>query len=184
MGATSRETTMALELGLFRFPGVHDARRVLATLQTGPLAKEAWLSEVGTVERHRSGRVSLRATWHGEDFEEEEGEVPLIASVLGGLTGALLGLFVGPAMVIPTALAGGIAGGAMGALDEFSKEDSLYDDLKARLKRGTSALVLLAAPEHVSALAEAVAEEAPEVLRREAPPALVAKLERYARHRV
>lgn len=175
---------MTLELGLFKFPGIHDAQATLAELRTGPLQDEPWLAEVGYIERHRTGRVSLRATWHGEDFEEEEGEVPFIASVLGGLTGALLGFFIGPAMMIPTALAGGVAGGAMGALDEFSKEDSLYDDLKARLGRGTSALLLLAAPEHVEKLAQALEAKSPEVLRRAASPELVARLEKYARHRV
>ena len=174
---------MSLELGLFKFSDVHLAAAALAELQRGALKDEPWPSEVGFIERHRTGRVSLRATWHGEYFEEEEGEVPFIASVLGGLTGAMLGLLTGPGMIVG-AVAGGVAGGAMGALDEFSKEDSLYNDVKARLGRGTSALLLLAAPEHVDTLQEALGDKVPEVVRHAASDALVARLEKYARHRV
>jgi uncharacterized membrane protein len=172
---------MALTLGMFRFQGEATAARVLQTLREAHAYP--WLPEVGLIERHKSGRVSMRATYHGHAFEEEEGEIPLVASVIGGLTGGLIGLFAGPGLVLGV-IAGGAAGAAIGAVDEFTKEDTIYGDLKQRLEKDSSALLLLADEGHVEALGALLEDAAPEVVRREIPDAVVGKLETFVRHRV
>lgn len=174
---------MALTLGMFLFEGDETAAEVRRALQDAHAGAYPWVPEIGLIERHKNGRVSMRATCQGRAFEEEEGEIPLVAGVIGGLTGALIGLFAGPGLLLGL-FAGGAAGAAIGAVDEFSKEDTIYGDLKKRLGKDSSAILLLAEEEHVAALQALLEAEAPEVVRREIPDAVVGKLETYVRHRV
>ena len=94
----------------------------------------AWVDDVAVVEKHNSGRVSLH-TPHGSATG---------GALWGGLLGMLLFWWFPPAWFF----AGWLGGMGIGALagEHMKKsgvDQSLVDDVKAKLTNGTSALLMI-----------------------------------------
>jgi uncharacterized membrane protein len=126
-----------------------------------------WLHEVAFVERHKRGRIVMRGTFAGHyiDIEDEADPIGRDTAV-GALTGAIVGLVFGP----PGFAAGLVGGGAVGGLVQGSHVEELhgafFDEVRADLPEDFSALVLLAAPDHVDAMVEALEDTGGKVIRR------------------
>jgi hypothetical protein len=134
-----------LTLGML---GFDDSRRATLLLAAQLLAApgSAWTREVAVLERHASGRLSLRGTFGGDFFADPEaggaGDVREHLAA-GTLTGALVGALTGPA----GAAVGGNIGSALGRLLGVATPQgthSVYQLLRTSLPRGSSALLLLA----------------------------------------
>jgi uncharacterized membrane protein len=166
-----------LELAMLTFPRTEGSERAFADVRER-VGDAPWLHEIGFVERHRNGRIVVRGTFGGHyvDIEDED---DLIGrdTVIGALTGALLGAAFGPAGFAAGLVAGGAVGGlAQGAhIPELHGE--LFDEVRANVPEGGSALVLLAAPEHVDDMVKAFEGTGPQLIRRSVSVEAVAALE-------
>jgi uncharacterized membrane protein len=163
---------MRLDVALVSFPAQHGA---ISAFAASP-SDAAWKQEVAFVERHRNGRVSVRGTFAGHYVDVDESDhTSEPGTVEGAMTGALVGAIFG--LGLPSAAFGFVLGGAVGAEVEAEPE-TLVDELRAAVPKGGSAVVLLAAPEHVDVLLAELAGTDGEVTRRSLSPEQTAALER------
>jgi uncharacterized membrane protein len=70
-------------------------------------------------------------------------------------TGAVAGAFFGPAGFAAGLVAGGAAGGLSEADHAPHLHDALIDDVRSEVPQKSSAVLLLASPEHVDAMVDA-----------------------------
>ena len=79
-------------------------------------------------------------------------------TVIGALTGAVIGAAFGP----PGFAAGLVAGASVGGFVQSSEvpelEGELFEQIRVHVPEGSSAIALLAAPEHVDAMVPAFAD--------------------------
>lgn len=138
-----------------------------------------WVEEVAFVERRHRGRIVIRGTFAGRYLDvEDTGDAMGRDTVIGALTGALVGAAFGWFGFG----AGIFAGGAIGALIQAEHipllEGELFDELRADVPAGSSAVMLLAGAEHVDAMIAAFDGSGGRLVRRtlsgEALDALVA----------
>jgi uncharacterized membrane protein len=169
---------MRLDVALVGFPTQHGAVSAFsASSENAP-----WRQEVAFVERHHNGRVSVRGTFAGHYVDVEESDHTSEAGTLeGALTGTLVGAIFG--LGLPGAAFGFVVGGAVGAVvgkptEVESEPATLLDELRGAVPTGGSAVVLLAAPEHVDAMLAALADSGGEVTRRTLDADQSSRLER------
>jgi uncharacterized membrane protein len=148
-------TAMSLDLALMVFHHIEGAERayaaVLETSGRGP-----WVNELAFVEHHRHDRVVVRGTFAGRYVDmDERGDVIGKRSAVGALTGALAGALFGP-MGLAVGLVGGATAGGLSEADRAPLvHDALMDEIRGGLPEKSSALLLLASPEHVDAMVAA-----------------------------
>jgi uncharacterized membrane protein len=130
---------VAVELGVFVFPGRHSAKQVLAEVRERDLA---WIRDVAVVERPNRGPVTIHSTWAQNEADRK-------GLGLGALAGALVGLLLGPGGVVVGAAVGSAAGGLIGAGADFVEFDRRLAELADALKPDSSALMLWADPTDV-----------------------------------
>ena len=122
------------------------------------------------MERHHNGRVAVRGTFAGHYVDIDESDhTSEPGTVEGALTGALVGAVFG--LGPPGAAFGFVFGGTVGAVvgsptEVESEPETLVDKLRAAVPKGGSAVVLVAAPQHVDALLAELAGTDGEVTRR------------------
>jgi uncharacterized membrane protein len=157
---------MQLDVALVSFPTQHGA---ISAFSASP-DDAPWKQEVAFVERHHNGRVAVRGTFAGHYVDIDESDhTSEPGTVEGALTGALVGAVFG--LGFPGAAFGFVLGGAVGAVvgrptEVDSEPETLVGELRAAVRKGGSAVVLLAAPEHVDALLAELAGTGGEVTRR------------------
>ena len=115
------------------------------------------MHEVSFVEHHRHDRVVVRGTFAGRYVDvDERGDVIGKRTGEGALTGALVGTLFGP----PGFAFGLVAGASAGGLSEADRaphlHDAFLDEIRSEVPQKSSALLLLAAPEHVDAMVAAL----------------------------
>ncbi len=143
---------MSLDLALLVFHRIEGAERAYAGMleTSGP---QPWVHEVSFVEHHRHDRIVVRGTFAGRYVDvDERGDVIGKRTGEGALTGAMVGVIFGPAGLA----VGLVAGGAVGGLSESEQaphlHDTFLDEVRAEVPAKSSALLLLAGPEHVDAM--------------------------------
>jgi uncharacterized membrane protein len=147
---------MSLDLALLVFDHTNGAERAYADVLDAS-ADASWVNEIAFVEHHRHDRIVVRGTFAGRyvDVDDAGGDVIGKRTAEGALTGAVVGAFFGP----PGFAAGLVAGGAVGGYDEASHvphlHDAFLDDVRAEVPEKSSAVLLLASPEHVDAMVAA-----------------------------
>jgi uncharacterized membrane protein len=147
---------MSLDIGLLVFHHIEGAERAYAAmLETA--GTPPWVHEVSFVEHHRHDRVVVRGTFAGRYVDiDERGDVIGKRTGEGALTGALVGVVFGP----PGLAVGLVAGASAGGLSEAERAPQLHsaflDELRSEVPQKSSALLLLAAPEHVDAMVAAL----------------------------
>jgi uncharacterized membrane protein len=146
---------VSLDLALLVFPRIVGAEHAYADV-LDEVGDALWMHELAFVEHHRRDRIVVRGNVAGHYVDiEDEGDAIGRRTAEGALTGALVGLLFGP----PGFAVGIVGGGAVGGLAEASRVPELHgaliDELRAEVPEGSSAIVLLAAPEHVDAMVEA-----------------------------
>jgi uncharacterized membrane protein len=147
---------MDLELALVVFRHVDDADHAYADAREGG-GDAAWLREAAIVEHHRRDRIVVRGSMAGHYVDaDDEGDVVGKKTVEGALTGALAGAVFGPAGMAAGLAMGGTAGGVAQSESAPHMHGALFDEVRADVPAKASAIVLLAAPEHVDQMVAAL----------------------------
>jgi uncharacterized membrane protein len=148
---------MGLDLALMVCDHLEGADRAFADAHDA-VGDQPWTHEVAFVEHHRHDRLIVRGNFGGHyvDIDDRSDVVgPDVGK--GALTGALVGALFGP----PGFAVGLVGGGIAGGLEESSHVPELhgefFDQVRADVPQGSSAVVLLAAPDHVDAMIAAFA---------------------------
>jgi uncharacterized membrane protein len=98
----------------------------------------------------------MRGTFAGRYVDvDEQGDVIGKRTAEGALSGAVVGFFFGPAGLAVGLVAGGSAGGLSESNHAPHLHDALLDDVRAEVSEKSSAVLLLASPEHVDAMVAA-----------------------------
>jgi uncharacterized membrane protein len=147
---------VGLDLALVVFDTLEGAERAYAQARERADG-EPWVEEVAFVEHHAHDRIVLRGTIAGRYAQVDElGDVVGRDVAIGALTGAFLGAILGP----PGFAVGLVGGAAIGGYLESIWHSTdppgmLFDLLRREVPKGGSAVVLLAAPEHVDLMLRA-----------------------------
>jgi uncharacterized membrane protein len=146
---------MSLDLALMVFDHVEGAERAYADVLDASV-DAPWVHEVAFVEHHRHDRIVVRGTFAGRYVDvDDQGDVIGKRTAEGALTGAVVGFFFGPAGLAVGLVAGGTAGGRSEAKHGTHLHDAFLDDVRAEVPEKSSAVLLLASPEHVDAMVAA-----------------------------
>jgi uncharacterized membrane protein len=169
---------MRLDVAVVSFPTQHGA----VSAFSGSPDDAPWKQEAAFVERHHNGRVAVRGTFAGRYVDIDESDHTSEPGTLeGALTGTLVGAIFG--LGLPGAAFGLVVGGALGAVagkptEVEAEPQTLVDELRVAVPKGGSAVVLLAAPQHVDGLLAALAGTEGEVTRRALSAEQAAALEK------
>ena len=168
---------MRLDLALMVFDHVEGAEKAYSNL-AGASVDAPCIHETAFVEHHRHDRIVVRGTFAGRYVDvDERGDVIGKRTAEGALTGAVAGAFFGP----PGFAVGLVAGATAGGLDEASHvphlHDAFLDDVRAEVPAKSSAVLLLASPEHVDAMVAAFEGCGGHLVRHHLSPQAAAALE-------
>jgi uncharacterized membrane protein len=118
---------------------------------------ERWAREVAFVEHHRRDRIVVRGTFAGHYVDaDDEGEFIGRKTAEGAVAGAAVGLLFGPAGLAVGLVGGGMAGGVASEHSGPRLRSALFDELRNEVPEGSSAVILMAAPEDVDAMISAL----------------------------
>jgi uncharacterized membrane protein len=146
---------MSLDLALMIFDHTEGAERAYADV-VGAAGGAAWVHEIAFVEHHRHDRIVVRGTFAGRYVDlDDQGDLIGRRTAEGALTGAVAGAFFGPAGFAAGLVAGGAAGGLSEADHAPHLQDAFVDDIRAEVPQKSSAVLLLASPEHADAMVAA-----------------------------
>ena len=146
---------MTLDLALLVFARIESAERAYAGLP-GATLQAPWIHEIAFVEHHRRDRVIVRGTFAGRYVDvDERGDVIGKRTAEGALTGAVVGAFFGPPGFAVGLAFGATAGGVEESRHAPHLHDAFIDELRAEVPEKSSAILLLASPEHVDSMLEA-----------------------------
>src|SRR5262245_37552795 len=148
---------MSLDLALAVFPHTQGADHAYADALDA-VGDVPWVHEIALVEHHRHDRLVIRGTFAGRyvDVDVDDLSDPIGKKTAeGALTGAIAGAFFGPAGFAVGIVGGSLAGGVAQGGGAPALHDALADEVRADVPQGSSAVVLLAAPDHVDAMAAA-----------------------------
>jgi uncharacterized membrane protein len=157
---------MRLDVAVVSFPSQHGAVSAFASSPDDA----PWKHQVAFVEHHHNDRMAVRGTFAGHYVDVDESDHTsepgtLEGALTGTLAGAIFGL--GPPGAAFGFVVGGVVGAVVGKPTEVETEpQTLVDELRGAVPKGGSAVVLLAAPEHVDALLAALAGAGGQVTRR------------------
>jgi uncharacterized membrane protein len=150
-----------LDLAVVTFAHIEGAEHAYADVLDAA-GQAPWTREIAFVEHHGHDRIVVRGTFAGHYVDiDDEGDVIGRKTAEGALTGALVGVvFAGPVGLA----AGMVSGGAIGGVAEANTaipelRGAFFDEVRADVPEGSSAVILLAAPEHVDAMVAAFAEK-------------------------
>ena len=146
---------MSLDLTLIVFDHVGGAERAYAEV-LGASAASPWVHEIAFVEHHRHDRIVVRGTFAGRyvDVDDDADVVIGKRTAEGALTGAIAGVLFGPAG-LAVGLVVGAGAGSVGDDPQAHLHDALIEEVRAEVPEKSSAIVLLASPEHADAMVAA-----------------------------
>lgn len=119
------------------FEGRRTAQKALDTLEDN-FPTYGWIDDVAIVSRNKLGYLSVHSTWAQDDRNVEGG------IGWGALTGGLLGALLGPGGALAGALGGAFTGGLVGTGINMDLNDPNLNKFANRLKKNSSALILVA----------------------------------------
>ncbi len=154
---------MPLKLGVVIYSGAGRANEVLGGYQTLHPDDYDWAANIGLIERHRTGRITIYGSLGNDDVWKEEGAKPLLGLSAGGVTGMLVGALAGPPGAAMGGALGVVLGELLGVADEEGSDRTMFDVIRSKLPKDSSALVLLADDGYVDKLVAAVGKDAREV---------------------
>jgi uncharacterized membrane protein len=157
---------MSLDLAVVTFNHTEGADHAYADVLDA-VGEAPWTREIAFVEHHRRDRIVVRGNLAGHYVDiEDQGDLIGKKTAEGALTGAVVGAFFGP----PGFAIGIVAVRTPGGLDQASaipqQQGALSDDVPADVPEGSSAVILLASPEHVDAMVAAFEPKHGRVVRR------------------
>jgi hypothetical protein len=156
------------EIAILIFPHTEGAERAYSDV--APAAGGApWTREVVFVESHRHGRLVLRGTFAGRYLDVDDvGDAIGKETTEGALAGAVLGLALGPPGFAVGLVGGGTAGSLIHAEDVPQPTGEVFDEIRAAVPAGHSALVAYAPIADIDQMVSAF-EGRPEHVERRTP---------------
>jgi uncharacterized membrane protein len=117
----------------------------------------AWADHVAFVEHHRRNRIVVRGTFAGRyvDADDEE-EFVGKKTAEGAIAGGAIGLFAGPLGLAVGLVGGGLVGGVAQERSSPHLRSAFFDELRREVPEGSSAVIMMASPDHVDAMASAL----------------------------
>jgi uncharacterized membrane protein len=168
---------MSLDLALLIFDHIEGAERAYSDVLNAS-GDAPWVHEIAFVEHHRHDRIVVRGTFAGRYVDlDEQGDVIGKRTAEGALTGAVAGIFFGPAGLAVGLVAGGTAGGLSESKHVPRLHDAFIDDVRAEVSEKSSAVLLLASPEHVDAMVSAFEHHGGRLVRHHLSPDAAKALE-------
>jgi uncharacterized membrane protein len=147
---------MSLDLAVMVYRHIDDADHAYADAAVAE-RDAPWLREAAIVEHHRHDRITVRGTVSGRWVDaDDEQDVIGKKTVEGALTGAAAGLIFGPAGMAAGMAAGGAVGGHAQAESGQHLHSAFFDEVRSDVPPKHSAIVLLAASEHVDDMVSAL----------------------------
>jgi uncharacterized membrane protein len=145
---------MALDLALIVFDRLEGAERAFGKARDRA-AGQPWVREVAFVEHHAHDRIVMRGTIAGRYVEVDQlGDVVGRDAAIGALTGAFLGAILGPPGFAVGLVGGAAVGGYLESIwHSTDPRGELFDLIRREVPSGSSAVVLVGAPEHVDSMA-------------------------------
>jgi uncharacterized membrane protein len=118
---------------------------------------EPWLDEVAFAEHHLHGRIAFRGVFAGHYVQVDDVGDPIGPETgIGALSGALLGAIFGPPGFATGLVSGAAIGGLAETLDAAPRPQAeLFEEIRRELPEASSAVLLLASPEHVDSMLKA-----------------------------
>ncbi len=132
-----------MELCVLKFAGSRSAENALTEVLDAEGQRNPWLLEVGVLSRPLLGRVRMAVTYpDGQSNTFREGDLADAVADLGAYTGYYISSLAGPLASTFETVESGLEGAALGS----EAEQRLFhlDEIKQRLPRDSSALVLIA----------------------------------------
>jgi uncharacterized membrane protein len=158
MEPTDVEEPTDMDFALMVFEHTGGAERAYGHAMTTE-SGEPWAQEIAFIEHHRRDRIVVRGTFAGHYVDaDDEGEFIGPKTAEGAVAGAAAGLLFGPAGLAVGIVGGGMAGGVAGEHSGPRLRSALFDELRNEVPRGSSAVILMAAPEDVDAMVSALEE--------------------------
>jgi uncharacterized membrane protein len=124
---------------------------------SGQNSDAPWAREVAFVEHHRHDRMAVRGTIAGH-YVDADDDADFIGpqTAEGAVAGGAVGLLFGPLGLAVGLVSGGIAGGVRHEHSGPQLRSALFDELRSEVPQGSSAIVLMGAPEDVDAMIAAL----------------------------
>lgn len=158
------------DFALLVFKHTEGAERAYGSV-AGQASAEPWAREVAFVEHHGRDRMVVRGTFAGHYVNADDDEAfigPRTAE--GAVGGAAVGLLFGPLGLAVGFVGGGIAGGVSEEHSGPRLRSALFDELRAEVPEGSSAIVLMASSGDVDAMAGALSEQGGRLVRHRLTP--------------
>lgn len=117
----------------------------------------SWADQVAFVEHHRRNRIIVRGTFAGR-YVDADDEMEFIGkkTAEGAIAGGAVGLFAGPLGLAVGLVGGGLAGGVAQERHSPHLRGAFFDELRREVPEGSSAVIMMAAPDHVDAMVSAL----------------------------
>jgi len=159
---------MAREVAMVRFKGAGTAVLRYADAEERGGKTPAWANQVGFVEHHGSGHLSMRGVFAGHYVDVDEADhVSQLGAGEGAVAAGLLGVLGGPPGIAVGLLVGGVFGAEIGSPSDTEPEPrELAALLREAVPRSASAIVLVAETSDVDDMLAALGERAEDVTRR------------------
>jgi len=166
-----------LDLALMVFDHTEGAERAYSDAR-GEVAGVKWAQEVAFVEHHGHDRIVVRGEFAGHYVDADDSTEFLgRKTVEGALTGVVAGAVFGPPGVAVGLVGGGLAGSVSEEHGGPRLRSAFFDEVRADVPEGSSAIVLLAAAEHVDAMVAALEGMNGRLVRRTLTPEVAQALE-------
>jgi uncharacterized membrane protein len=166
-----------LDLAVMVFQHTEGAERAYADVPRG-VDTAPWAQEVAFVEHHKHDRIVVRGEFGGRYIDADDDQEFLgRKTVDGALTGAIAGAVCGPPGFAAGLVGGGLAGSVLEERSGPKLRSAFFDEVRTDVPEGCSALVLLAAPEHVDGMIAALEGARGQLMRRRLTPEAAQALE-------
>jgi uncharacterized membrane protein len=117
----------------------------------------AWADHVAFVEHHRRNRIVVRGTFAGR-YVDADDELEFVGkkTAEGAIAGGAIGLFAGPLGLAVGLVGGGLVGGVAQERSSPHLRSAFFDELRREVAEASSAVIMMAPPDHVDAMASAL----------------------------